>query len=77
MRATTSEQVDTGFDDVSYDLILVLQQALEDAHRYACFASDARTADDGEVASFFEELASSDRDITRKAWALAKARVDG
>jgi len=76
MKASTSEGVSTGFDDVSYDLILVLQQALEDAHRYACFAIDAHRAGDPEVAAFFEELAASDREIAGRAWSLARARVE-
>ncbi len=75
MRATTSEHVSTGVDDVAYDLILVFQQALEDAHRYACFATDARTAGDEEVASFFDELADSDRDIAQRAKALMIERL--
>ena len=76
MTATTAEHVSTGLDDVAYDLILVFQQALEDAHRYACFAVDARTAGDDEVASFFDELAESDRDIAQRAKALMVQRLD-
>lgn len=75
MKATTSEQVTTGVDDVSYDLILVFQQALEDAHRYGCFAADARDAGDTEAASFFDELASSDRDIAQRAKSLMMDRL--
>ena len=76
MKATTSEDIDTGFGDVVYDLILVLQQALEDAHRYACFATDARDAGDDEVASFFDELAASDREIARRSKALMISRLE-
>lgn len=76
MKATTSEHVSTGIDDVAYDLILVFQQALEDAHRYACFAEDARAAGDGEVAAFFDELADSDRDIAQRAKRLMVERLD-
>ena len=75
MRATTSEHITTGIDDVAYDLILVFQQALEDAHRYACFAIDARAADDDEVASFFDELADSDREIAQRAKAMMIERL--
>jgi len=76
MRAATSEHVTTGVDDVAYDLILVFQQALEDAHRYACFAADARSAGDDEVAGFFDELASSDREIAQRAKKLMVERLD-
>lgn len=75
MRASTSEHVTTGVDDVAYDLILVFQQALEDAHRYACFASDARSADDTEVAAFFDELATSDREIAQRAKSFLISRL--
>jgi hypothetical protein len=76
VRATTSEDVNTGVDDVAYDLILVFQQALEDAHRYACFAEDARVAGDAEVVAFFEELAASDRDIAQRAKEMMAKRLD-
>lgn len=75
MKATTSEHVSTGIDDVTYDVILVFQQALEDAHRYGCFATDARAAGDDEVAAFFDELAESDRDIAKRAKALMLDRL--
>lgn len=75
MKATTSEGIDTGVEDTTYDLILVLQQALEDCHRYHCFARDAHAAGDSEAASFFEELAASDRDIAQRATALVVERV--
>jgi hypothetical protein len=76
MRADRSEDIETGEGDVVYDLVLVLQQALEDCHRYQCFARDARAAGDDEVAAFFAELASSDRDIAQRAKALLLARWD-
>jgi rubrerythrin len=74
MRADRSEDVDTGVDDVRYDLVVVLQQALEDCHRYQCFARDARAAGDAEVAGWFDELASSDREIATRAQELLAAR---
>ena len=74
MDATRSERVDTGTGDVEYDLILVLQQALEDCHRYQCFAGDARSAGDDEVADYFSELAASDREIADRSRALLLAR---
>jgi hypothetical protein len=65
----------TGTEDAQYDLILVLQQALEDAKRYACFAEDARGAGDVELAEFFDELGGSDREIAERAKALLLRRL--
>jgi hypothetical protein len=75
MQAHRSEDIATGIADPHYDLILVLQQALEDCHRHQCFAGDARSAGDEELASFFDELASSDRDIAQRAKHLLFARL--
>ncbi len=77
MKASRSEGISTGVDDRTYDLVLVLQQALEDCHRYQCFAGDARAEGDEEVAAFFDELADSDRSIAQRAKALLIARWDG
>ncbi|MGN6694183.1 MAG: hypothetical protein ACTHN0_08395 [Aquihabitans sp.] len=67
MDPSRAQQIDTGVDDRTYDLVLVMQQALEDCHRYQCFAHDARAAGDDEVADWFDELAASDREIAQKA----------
>jgi hypothetical protein len=67
--------VSTGFDDPDYDLVLVLQQALEDCYRYQHFAADAKERGDGELVDFFTELAESDRDIARRAKRMLVARV--
>jgi hypothetical protein len=65
----------TGTPDEHYDLILVLQQALEDAVRYQCFAEDSRRAGDDELADFFAELGESDKEIADRAKALLVARL--
>jgi hypothetical protein len=67
--------VDTGVTDPEYDLILVLQQALADCHRYSHFAEDARAAGDEELTSLFEELAQQDRDLAARLRALAARRL--
>lgn len=67
--------VSTGVDDAHYDLILVLQQALEDCYRYQHFAADAEGRADGELADFFTELAESDRDIAERARRMLLARL--
>jgi len=65
----------TGTPDHVYDLILVLQQALEDCVRYAAFAGDADDAGDGELADWFRELSASDRQLAERAKALLTARL--
>jgi hypothetical protein len=66
--------VDTGVSDPEYDLILVLQQALADCHRYAHFAEDARLAGDDELASLFAELSQQDRDLAERLRGIARKR---
>jgi rubrerythrin len=68
-------QVDTGVSDPTYDLVLVLQQALADCHRYAHFAEDARSHGDEEVASLFEELTQQDRELADRVRGLLVARL--
>ena len=65
---------ETGTDDPLYDLILVTQQALEDATRYELFARDAEGRDP-ELGAFFAELADSDRTIAERAKGLLLARL--
>lgn len=67
--------VDTGVSDPNYNLILVLQQALEDCHRYAHFAQDAREQGDEELASVFDELAEQDRELGERCKRLLLERL--
>ena len=62
-------------DDPVYDLILCLQQALEDCVRFDAFAADARAKGDDELASFFDELSGSDREIAERAKDMLRARL--
>lgn len=73
--APCSPSAPTGTPDSLYDLILVLQQALEDCVRYQHFAADARNDGDEEIPAFFEELGGSDRDIAERAKRLLAARL--
>jgi hypothetical protein len=72
---TKQLDVDTGVKDPHYDLILVLQQALEDCHRYTHFAQDAREHGDEELASLFEELATKDRELGDRLKRLLAERL--
>jgi len=71
----TGTPVTTGVDDPDYDLVLVLQQALEDCFRYQHFAADAAERGDQELVAFFTELADSDRDIAARAKAMLATRL--
>ena len=66
----------TGTPDALYDLILVLQQALEDCVRYQHCADDARREGDDELAGFFDELAQSDAEISQRAQGLLRDRLN-
>jgi hypothetical protein len=68
--------VATGIPNEVYDLILLVQQAAEDVVRYEAFAADAEAAGDAELATWFRELADSDRDIARKGTGLLRTRLD-
>lgn len=67
--------VDSGVADPLYDLILVLQQALEDCYRYAHFAQDARDRQDAELADLFDELTAKDRELAERLKGLLAARL--
>lgn len=51
---------ETGFDDVTYDLISVQYHALKSGHDYGQYVRDARNAEQKEIASFFEQVMAED-----------------
>jgi hypothetical protein len=51
---------ETGFDDVTFDLISVQYHSLKAGHDYGQYVRDARNAGLDDVASFFEEVMSQD-----------------
>jgi hypothetical protein len=51
---------ETGFDDVSFDLISVQYHSLKAGHDYGQYVRDARNAGHEDIASFFEEVMSQD-----------------
>ena len=67
--------VQTGTSDPDYNVVLVLQQALEDCYRFQCFAADARAAGDDELVSLFEELAEQDRQLAERVKGILAARL--
>jgi hypothetical protein len=51
---------ETGFDDVSYDLISVQYHSLKAGHDYGQYVRDARNAGLDDVADFFEQVMKED-----------------
>lgn len=51
---------ETGFDDVSYDLVSVQYHALKAGHDYGQYVRDARNAGRDDIADFFEKVMSED-----------------
>ena len=74
--ANLDHAAQTQTPDHVYDLILVLQQALEDCVRYEAFAQDAEGAGDRELATWFRDLSASDREIATRAKTLLRKRLD-
>lgn len=65
----------TDLPDHVYDLVLLLQQAAEDALRYERFADDARAVGDDALEQWLLELAATDRDVVKKARSMLAARL--
>jgi len=51
---------ETGFDDVTFDLISVQYHSLKAGHDYGQYVRDARNAGQEEIAEFFEEIMAED-----------------
>jgi rubrerythrin len=51
---------ETGFDDVTYDLISVQYHSLKAGHDYGQYVRDARNAGREEIAGFFEQVMAED-----------------
>ncbi|GAA1745866.1 MULTISPECIES: hypothetical protein [Kocuria] len=51
---------ETGFDDVTYDLVSVQYHALKAGHDYGQYVRDARNAGRDDIADFFEKVMSED-----------------
>jgi len=51
---------ETGFDDVTYDLISVQYHSLKAGHDYGQYVRDAENAGNDEVASFFRKVMDED-----------------
>jgi hypothetical protein len=51
---------ETGFDDVTYDLISVQYHSLKAGHDYGQYVRDAENADKKEIAEFFRQVMAED-----------------
>jgi len=69
------EKIATGVSDSTYDLVYLLQQALEDCTRHQHFARDARADGDDDLACFFDELALNDHGVAARARHMLAARL--
>lgn len=57
---------ETGFDDVTFDLISVQYHALKAGHDYGQYVRDAKNAGKEEIASFFEQVRSQDSERAQR-----------
>jgi rubrerythrin len=57
---------ETGFDDVTYDLISVQYHSLKAGHDYGQYVRDAENAGKSDIADFFREVMSQDSDRAHK-----------
>jgi rubrerythrin len=57
---------ETGFDDVTYDLISVQYHSLKAGHDYGQYVRDAENAGKGDIASFFREVMEQDSARARR-----------
>jgi hypothetical protein len=62
-RVATGE---TGFDDVTFDLISVQYHSLKAGHDYGQYVRDAKNAGQEEIAAFFEQVMAQDSERARR-----------
>ena len=53
---------ETGFDDLTFDLVSVQYHALKAGHDYGQYVRDAENAGKQEIADFFRKVMSEDSD---------------
>lgn len=57
---------ETGFDDVTFDLISLQYHSLKAGHDYGQYVRDAKNASLDDVASFFSEVMAQDSERARR-----------
>jgi rubrerythrin len=63
---------ETGFSDVTYDLIALQHRALKEGHGYGQYVSDAEKAGLNDVAQFFRDTMREDSARAARAHELLK-----
>ena len=63
---------ETGFDDVTFDLISVQYHSLKAGHDYGQYVRDAKNAGLDEIAEFFEQVMAQDSERARKIHGFLK-----
>jgi rubrerythrin len=63
---------ETGFDDVTFDLISVQYHALKAGHDYGQYVRDAKNAGLNDVAEFFEQVMKQDSERAARCHVLIK-----
>ncbi|EWC63211.1 hypothetical protein UO65_1425 [Actinokineospora spheciospongiae] len=57
---------ETGFDDVTFDLISVQYHSLKAGHDYGQYVRDAKNAGKNDIAEFFEQVMAEDSARAKK-----------
>jgi len=57
---------ETGFDDVTYDLVSVQYHSLKGGHDYGQYVRDARNAGKHDIADFFAQVMAEDSERAKK-----------
>jgi len=57
---------ETGFDDVTFDLISVQYHSLKAGHDYGQYVRDAKNAGQDDIAEFFEQVMAEDSARAKK-----------
>ncbi len=69
---------ETGFDDVTFDLISLQYHSLKAGHDYGQYVRDARNAGKEDIAAFFESVMAEDSQRAQKCHELlAELTKDG
>ncbi|HWI32851.1 MAG TPA: acyl carrier protein [Lapillicoccus sp.] len=63
---------ETGFDDVTFDLISVQYHSLKAGHDYGQYVRDARNAGKDDIAQFFERVMAEDSDRAKQCHQLLR-----
>ena len=67
---------ETGFDDVSYDLISVQYHSLKAGHDYGQYVRDAENAGLDDIAGFFREVMEQDAARAKRCHEFLKDLTD-